>query len=66
MKKLFASVLLLVLALSFVAGVAINRAEAAKCSTSCDRCTCKIIKCCDGVCEITNQRCRICPLILCE
>ncbi len=67
MKKLFAGILLLVLAFSFVAGVAVNQAEAGKCTTSCDACTCKIIKCCDGVCQLTNQRCPgFCPLIICE
>ncbi len=66
MKKVMAAVLVLVLALSFVAGILINRAEAAKCTASCDICTCTIIKCCDGVCQNTHQRCRFCPLIICE
>jgi len=66
MKKIISAVLILVLALSFVAGILINRAEAGGCTTRCDYCTCKIIKCCDGVCQTTNQRCRFCPLIICE
>ena len=67
MKKLMAVVLILVLAFSFAVGILVSRVEAAKCTTSCDICTCTIIKCCDGVCQSTNRRCApICPLIICE
>ncbi len=65
MKKFAAIVLLVVLAVSFGLGVLINQAEAGRCTTSCEPCTCHIFKCCDGVC-VDQGPCRFrCPLIPC-
>jgi hypothetical protein len=67
MKKiLVASILILALASSFVAGVLTSPASAGgNCTTYCENCTCAKIKCCDGVCRQVG-RCQVCPLIGCD
>lgn len=67
MKKLMAAVLLVVLALSFMAGILINRAEAASCYDTCGPCTCTIMHCCNGVCVDTGRRCPgFCRMVICQ
>lgn len=65
MKKLMAVVLTLVLAFSFVVGILVSQVEAAKCTTSCDFCTCHKIRCCDGVCVDLGWCGFRCPLVPC-
>ncbi len=65
MKRIVAVLLLLVLAVSFVTGLLLSRAEAGKCTTFCDFCTCHKFRCCDGVCTDLGP-CRFaCPLVPC-
>jgi hypothetical protein len=66
MKRFVALLLLLVLVVSFGVGLLLSQAQAGSCFTRCNPCTCHIQKCCDGVCVDLAQRCRICPLIICE
>jgi hypothetical protein len=65
MKRFVAVLLLLVLAISFATGLLLSRVEAAKCTTTCDFCTCHKIRCCDGVCVDLGPCGFRCPLIPC-
>ncbi len=62
MRSLVAIILLLVLVVSFAAGILINRAEAAGgCKTYCEACTCTKYQCCKGVCTVIGTCWPICP-----
>ena len=57
MKKMMAVVLTLALALSFVVGILISRAEAS-CVNQCRYCPdCHLLRCCNGVCTDTGKLC---------
>ncbi len=67
MKRFMAVVLLLFLAASFVGGLLLSQSQAGSCFNRCNPCTCRIDRCCDGVCVDTGRRCPgFCPAIVCE
>lgn len=66
MKKLIlVAILLFVLVSSFVVGILVSPVSAAKCTTSCDYCTCHKFRCCDGICTDLGPCGFRCPLIPC-
>ena len=66
MKRfIIAVILILVLASSFVAGFFISQAQAGRCTTFCDICTCHKMKCCNGVCVDLGPCGGVCPVPPC-